>query len=130
MKFLFTTTLLLFGLLSSAQKTYTIPEYLTENQKLEQLKSSFSDIGKIELNKIYRQMTSGVLSVSEYRLKSDFITIDHESSRDIISYINTQDFNLNKLPESLKIFFGEYQFKFIINGKQMNTYELYNFLKR
>lgn len=130
MKLLITTTFLLLGLLSSAQETYSIPNYLSENKKLEQLKSSFSDCGKKELERIYRQVKLGMLSLSEYRLKSDYLTTDHESSRDIISYINTQDFNLNKLPESLEIFFGEYQFKFIINGKQMNTYELYNFLKR
>jgi|TARA_B110000879_G_scaffold200019_1_gene273553 hypothetical protein len=34
------------------------------------------------------------------------------------------------LSEKISIFFREYQFKFIINGKQMNTFALYNFLKR
>lgn len=130
MKLLFTITFLLFGFLSSAQETYSIPNYLSESQKLEQLKSSFSDCGKKELNKVYRLMKGGFLSVRDYQIKSGYISTDHKSSRDIISYINTRDFDLNKLPENISIFFSEYQFKFIINGKHMNTYALYTFLKR
>ena len=130
MKLLFTATFLLFGFLSLAQETYSIPKYLTENQKLDLLKKSFSDSGKKELNKVYRLVKQGLLSVRDYEIKSDYIATDHKSSRDIISYINTRDFDLNKLPKKISIFFSENQFKFIINGKRMNTYALYTFLKR
>tara|TARA_R110000764_G_scaffold29600_2_gene69276 strand:+ start:1107 stop:1499 length:393 start_codon:yes stop_codon:yes gene_type:complete len=130
MKLLFTTTFLLFGFLSLAQETYSIPKYLSENQKLDLLKSSFSDCAKKELNEVYRLLKGGLLRERDYKLKKDFLMTDAKSSGDIFSYINTRNFDLNKLPEKISIFFGEYQFKFIINGKQMNTYALYNFLKR
>ena len=61
MKLLFTTTFLLFGFLSMAQETYSIPKYLSENQKLDLLKSSFSDCGKKELNKVYSLLKGGAL---------------------------------------------------------------------
>lgn len=130
MKLLFTTTFLFLSLLCTAQETYSIPNYLSESQKLEQLKTSFSDCGKKELEKVYRQMKAGVLRVRDYQLKSDLIASDHKWGRNVISNINTQDHDLNKLPESIRIFFDGDQFKFIINGNRMKAYDLYNFLMR
>ena len=89
-----------------AQETYSISKYLTENQKLDLLKSSFADCGKKELNKVYTLMKRGLLSVRDYGLESDYIATDHKSSRNIISYINTRDFDLNKLPENISISFS------------------------
>ena len=130
MKILFTLTFLLFGFLSSAQETYSIPNYFSESQKLEQLNSSFTDCGEKELKNVHRLMKAGVLSVRDYQLKSDLITSDHKWGRNVISNINTQDHDLNKLPESIRIFFDGSQFKFVINGNRMIAYDLYTFLKR
>ena len=130
MKLLFTITFLLFGFLSSAQETYSIPNYLSESQKLEQLKTSFSDCGTKELEKVHNWMKRGILTVRDYQLKSALITSDHKWGRKVLSSINTQHHDLNKLPESIRIFFDGDQFKFIINGNQMLGVDLSKFLMR
>jgi hypothetical protein len=120
----------LISLNSIAQQQYTIEEHLSEDKKLEMLKMAFSDCAKHELNQVYSMLKRGLISVNEYKLKSDGISSNFSSIAGILSKFNIYDFNLNKMPTSFQIYYDKYDFKFVINGNHMKISEFYSYLIR
>ncbi|MDB9755888.1 hypothetical protein OAB20_06350 [Winogradskyella sp.] len=128
---LFYLVFLFTSIASFAQKRYDIPLNTSEGEKIRLLKVSFADCGKFELNNNYNLLKNGLISPSSYKLKSESIASNHASSRQILSMLNVDEFDLNKLPSDIQIYYdgSDYEFKFIIKGKRISTYELYLFLQ-
>ena len=128
---LFYLVFLFTSIASFAQKRYDIPLNTSEGEKIRLLKVSFADCGKFELNNNYSLLKNGLISPSSYKLKSESIASNHASSRQILSMLNVDEFDLNKLPSDIQIYYdgSDYEFKFIIKGKRISAYELYLFLQ-
>ena len=120
--------LLLVPLVSFGQKSYNIPEFSNQNEKLAILRMDFVDFARNNIKDLHKKLKSGRIKLKSFKEQNSKIMDAFRNANNILYKINLQDNNLDKLPSIITMIYENGEYKFQINNRYINASELYRFL--
>ena len=120
--------LLFVPLVSFGQKSYSIPEFSSPNEKLAILRMDFVDFASNNIKDLHKKLKSGRIKLKSYKDQNDKMMDAFRNTNNILYKINLQDNNLDKLPSIITMIYENGEYKFQINNRYINASELYRFL--
>ena len=120
--------LLFVPLVSFGQKSYSIPEFSSPNEKLAILRMDFVDFARNNIKDLHKKLKSGRIKFKSHKDQNSKMMDAFRNTNNILYKINLQDNNLDKLPSIISMIYENEEYKFQINNSYINASELYRFL--